>query len=42
VNESYLGDLGRLIQAQVVTHHNLVQHQRDHATTEDPHVQQAV
>jgi hypothetical protein len=41
VNESYLGDLGRLIQAQVVTHRNLVQHQRSHAS-EESHAQRAV
>ena len=42
VNESYLGDLGRLIQAQVVTHRNLVQHQRSHAASEESHAQRAV
>ena len=30
VNESYLGDLGRLIQAQVVAHRELCKHQRTH------------
>jgi hypothetical protein len=31
VNESYLGDLGRLIQAQVSAYRKLVNHQRHHA-----------
>jgi hypothetical protein len=31
VNESYLGELGRLIQAQVVAHRELCKHQRIHA-----------
>jgi len=31
VNESYLGDLGRLIQAQVAAYRKLVHHQRRHA-----------
>jgi hypothetical protein len=42
VNESYLGDLGRLIQAQVVTHRNLVQHQRSHAISEETHAKRAI
>jgi hypothetical protein len=31
VNESYLGDLGSLIQAQVVAHRDLCRHQRTHS-----------
>jgi len=42
VNECYLGDLGRLIQAQVVAHRNLVQHQRSHASAQETHAQRAV
>lgn len=31
VNEGYLGELGRLIQAQVAAHRDLCKHQRIHA-----------
>jgi hypothetical protein len=31
VNESYLGELGRLIQAQIAAYRKLVNHQRHHA-----------
>lgn len=32
LNEGYLGDLGTLIQAQVIAHRKLVRHQQQHAT----------